>query len=336
MALLPKEMKDAWASALRTYLDWCGMEGLEDKLRFPISLMQARLFASSLAGIYRAEGVKKKLGHLRDFSLWADISKPSDGWNFNLDNLGTTFSAIASAEPHPKLTRAPLLSKHVREILSVVSLRHSLDDHFHLAMLTATIIGFTCLLRISEFTFKGAAADAEEFHRKPRGKDVVKLDNGREFNVHLPWDKLEKRGGARILIVDGFLGLMGADLLAMHLEKNEINQEDTLWSYIAETGIDRGKRVLINRTSWLNWLDARLAENNERPLHGTSIRIGGATQLILNGVDPNVVKSLGRWSEETSFYKFWRHVNVLISSRSLGVDTNDVPEEDEGDLYVLS
>ncbi|GAA5941049.1 uncharacterized protein JCM15063_000633 [Sporobolomyces koalae] len=335
MALLSKGTKDAWGSALRSYLEWCGMEGLEDTARFPITLDYARLFVSSLTGIYRVEGIKKKMIHLRDFSWWANVAESNDNWNFNLDRLKPAYSAMATVEPHPKLKRAPLLSKQFQQIFQLVATKHSLNDRFHLAMLTVTIIGFTCLLRSEEFTFKGKFAAADELDKKPRGKNVVRLRDGRGFNVYLPWDKVQKNNGTQISVVDGVLNLNGATLLAMHLDKNEIREDDFVWSYIAGRGMQKGHRMLINKASWLNWFNDRLAEINERPLQGHSIRIGGATQMLLNGVDPNVVKSLGRWSAKTSFYKYWRHVNALVSSRLIGVDTVDVPEEDVQDLYAL-
>ncbi|GAA6031760.1 hypothetical protein JCM8097_001975 [Rhodosporidiobolus ruineniae] len=59
---------------------------------------------------------------------------------------------------------------------------------------------------------------------------------------------------------------------------------------------------------------------------GHSIRIGGATQLLLNGVPPQIVQYLGGWSSESSFMKYWRNVNALISVGAI-TGATDLPEE---------
>ncbi|GAA6043810.1 hypothetical protein JCM8097_002058, partial [Rhodosporidiobolus ruineniae] len=57
-----------------------------------------------------------------------------------------------------------------------------------------------------------------------------------------------------------------------------------------------------------------LKELNEPPMKGHSIRIGGATQLLLNGIDPKIVMKAGGWSSEVSFLAYWRHAIVLIET----------------------
>jgi hypothetical protein len=60
-------------------------------------------------------------------------------------------------------------------------------------------------------------------------------------------------------------------------------------------------------------LDAILVANGMAKLHGHSLRIGGATQLLLQKWDPTKVKQLGRWKSE-AFSLYWRHICIILSS----------------------
>ncbi len=43
---------------------------------------------------------------------------------------------------------------------------------------------------------------------------------------------------------------------------------------------------------------------------GHSFRIGGTTFFLIKGVNPDVVKALGRWSSD-AFKKYWRNLEIL-------------------------
>ena len=44
---------------------------------------------------------------------------------------------------------------------------------------------------------------------------------------------------------------------------------------------------------------------------GHAFRIGGATELLLQGVPPDVVATQGRWKSQ-AFLKYWRQINSIL------------------------
>jgi hypothetical protein len=48
-------------------------------------------------------------------------------------------------------------------------------------------------------------------------------------------------------------------------------------------------------------------------VHGHSFRIGGATELLLGGIPPHVVASIGRW-KSMAFLLYWRKVSEVVAN----------------------
>lgn len=46
-------------------------------------------------------------------------------------------------------------------------------------------------------------------------------------------------------------------------------------------------------------------------LPGHAFRIGGATELLLQGVHPDVVSMQGRWSSD-AFLDYWRRIDTIL------------------------
>jgi hypothetical protein len=72
------------------------------------------------------------------------------------------------------------------------------------------------------------------------------------------------------------------------------------------TSEDPSKKV------WRKRLDELLTEAGLPTMQGHTVRIGGATQLLLHGVKPLVVKVMGRWSSD-AFQTYWRNIAVILA-----------------------
>ncbi|GAA5867464.1 hypothetical protein JCM1840_002146 [Sporobolomyces johnsonii] len=197
-------------------------------------------------------------------------------------------------------------------------------------MLSATLVGFGAVLRSGEFSVSKNKPTMLEMSKKMKLKNISQLDTG-IVQIHLPWDKANGWSG-RTVGVSSF-GLPTYKLLKHHLSLNKVEPDDFIFSYVAGKGKHKGKRRLITKASWRTWLDLMLREMKQLPLSGHSIRIGGATQMLLNGVDPKVVQAAGGWKSEESFLKYWRNVTALIEMGKI-LSAVGVPEEIEFEMEI--
>jgi len=55
---------------------------------------------------------------------------------------------------------------------------------------------------------------------------------------------------------------------------------------------------------------------------GHSFRIGGTTAYLMAGVDPDIVKKMGRWSSD-AFLRYWRNVNGIFEAHASSIEFAD-------------
>ncbi|GAA6031761.1 hypothetical protein JCM8097_001976 [Rhodosporidiobolus ruineniae] len=174
------------------------MEGFPDEARFPVTQDKARRFIASFVGLVQVSTVKKHLHHLKEA---CDIMQIE--WLVDLSSLQPLLLGLKAVQPHPKLTRPPLLAKNARILVERALLDPS--DPFHLAMLTTTLIGFGAVMRSGEFCFPRLEYTDEDFAKKARVSNLSKLSNG-AMQLKMPWDKTHGWLGRTVTIADFGLG----------------------------------------------------------------------------------------------------------------------------------
>ncbi|KAF8130911.1 hypothetical protein K438DRAFT_1643528, partial [Mycena galopus ATCC 62051] len=66
----------------------------------------------------------------------------------------------------------------------------------------------------------------------------------------------------------------------------------------------------LTRRKFLQCCNAIWAAHNIPTITGHSFRTGGTTELLLAGVNPDVVQAMGRWLSD-AFLVYWRHLDLL-------------------------
>ena len=128
-------------------------------------------------------------------------------------------------------------------------------------------------------------------------------------SFHIPWTKTTQGQGADIN-VSGHPRCSPVDALKAHLKLSADAPESShLFSYLDQSGRWRPltKAKFLDRCH-LTWNSLGLLR-----VHGHSFRIGGATELLLGGIPPHVVASIGRW-KSMAFLLYWRKVSEVVSN----------------------
>lgn len=78
------------------------------------------------------------------------------------------------------------------------------------------------------------------------------------------------------------------------------------------TSIGRdGTTQLPIKKNFIDSCKKLLSSSNLTPFAGHSFRIGGTVELLLSGISPKVVASLGEWSS-LAFLLYWRKIDEII------------------------
>lgn len=320
MHSLPESKEKAWGTAISCYHAWCSQEGIKDELRFPISTFRMTIYLSSLAGRLSKDTLKKRISSLREYSKWLMIP-------FEVDEklLKPWLDAAKQLQAPPKPKRPPFLAQDAERLIELVKkISNDYADLFHLCMLAASLVGWGCLMRSGEFTLKTASPTEGDLARLVKRRHVRFVADTDTFTLHLPHDKTHGAQGRDVAL--STFGLPINNILRQHLVENNIQDDEALFTYTATRGRHKGERVTITRDSWLRWLDSQLQDLGLPKLSGHSLRIGGATQLLLNGVSPLAVKAAGGWSDIDSFLGYWRQIPDIVALNKKGQRATAPPD----------
>jgi hypothetical protein len=133
-------------------------------------------------------------------------------------------------------------------------------------------------------------------------------DGTHSAHFRIPWTKTTKEEGATVILTGRNDVLCPCRALRNHLDVNaDIPSSAALFAYRLPSGAHRNmiKHVFINFVTSI-WKSASLAH-----VSGHSFRIGGAVELLLAGVPPEVVAATGGWNS-LSFLLYWRRMEEIL------------------------
>ncbi|KAG1817141.1 uncharacterized protein BJ212DRAFT_1446732 [Suillus subaureus] len=121
-------------------------------------------------------------------------------------------------------------------------------------------------------------------------------------SIHIPWTKTTKEVGADISITACPHQTCPLTALEHHLAVNtSILNISPLFSY--------------KDTSTDGWVPLHCSEvweaQGSLALPGHAFCIGGATELLLEGIHPDIVATQGRWNSR-SFLEYWRRIETIL------------------------
>ena len=124
----------------------------------------------------------------------------------------------------------------------------------------------------------------------------------------IPWSKTEGSKGAKIVLTDLNDPTSPVPALRHHLAANT-NVPAGASLFVFET--DDGGWEPLTKSNWLArcneiWVAAGFA-----PLKAHAFRIGGCTELLLCGTNPDIVCVQGRWKSR-AFLVYWRKIQKLL------------------------
>lgn len=133
-------------------------------------------------------------------------------------------------------------------------------------------------------------------------------DGSRSASFHIPWTKTTREEGASVIVTARSDLLCPCTALRDHLGINrDVPGSSSLFAYTTRDG----QWEHMTKYKFMSfctdiWLKAALAH-----VLGHSFRIGGAVELLLAGVSPEVVAATGGWTS-LAFLLYWRRMEEII------------------------
>ncbi|KAF9455208.1 hypothetical protein BDZ94DRAFT_1316512 [Collybia nuda] len=244
-------------------------------------------------------------------------------WNYDV----TCFSNSNYLCPSPNFAKRPLVT-----IEAMVALKAGLDlsNAFDAAVWAVVCIAFWSYCRLGELLIPSLNLfdNAKHVSCASIPTSDHTLPNGTAYTTfHIPWTKTTAREGADISITSRQHVCCPLAALRHHTSAN-ILIPDTAPMFSFETA--DGAWAPMTKPWFMSWCNDVWVAAGFPDMPGHAFRIGGATELLLQGINPNIVATQGCWKSR-AFLEYWWRIEVILplfisnssnSSRTLNLDAS--------------
>jgi hypothetical protein len=295
------------ASALGRYRAFCRESDVPNELILPAVEPVLCAWLASMHGQVSSSTARNDLAGLRAWHIRQNRPFPtSERVTKILESIEHHRPARSRLPPRPPVTidMIRILVDHLFPSLS----------SFDLAVLACALVAFWAQLRMGEVLPTSRSTFSPDLF-----PTRASWGSSRKPTITLPWTKTTKSRGAVVRIPPQSSRTCAVSALSRYLRKHPAPATAPLFSYYGRDG----QLVPLTKKAFIDCINAIWSGHNIPRITGHSFRIGGSTELLQRGVNPDVVKVSGRWSSD-SFLRYWRKAdevlpmhldNVVISSR---------------------
>ena len=301
-ALAPNTKSTYGAGPLR-FTQFCDKWDIAEEDRMPASYALLCAFIGEHKGLQSGNTIKSWMSGLRSWHVMNHAPwYGDDEWV----QLART-SANKEGTKHKQPLRAPVSIEHLSALLRVIDL----SNPFHAAVFAVALCAFWACRRLGEIVVTTAAAFDERYHvlRSAAIDARTHRDGSRSASFRVPWTKSTKElGAAVILTARNNSPLCPVAALENHIAVNKsVPSSYTLFAYTTPSGQPKNllKHEFLDFVMGI-WSSAMLAH-----VLGHSFRIGGAVELLLAGVPPEIVAATGGWTS-LAFLLYWRRMEEIL------------------------
>jgi hypothetical protein len=135
--------------------------------------------------------------------------------------------------------------------------------------------------------------------------------------LHLPWTKTQRWDGDVVHLVEQSKRFNATQAIKRHLNSSQLDPADPLCAYK-----EGDCAVVIDKKDFMLMCNGIWSQHGFDRYTGPSFRIGGTTMLLRSGVEPGVVKKMGRW-ESDAFILYWRDLESIFSHHAANLKAEE-------------
>lgn len=223
------------------------------------------------------------------------------------EKLRRVLKGVENATPASSFReqRPPVTTKMLRMLHMGLDLRDGLDAAV-LAIANTSLYG---QLRLGEILPRVEKLEKFDGTRQPAVSNLSRpFSAAGSRTIHLPWSKTKRARGEDVVITRQEGRTDPITALENHIRINKLSSHHPIASFRDAQGV----RKALTKQRFLRRCNSIWRRYKIRRITGHSFRIGGTTHYLLVGVNPEVVKTFGRWSSN-AFLRYWRSLDALAS-----------------------
>ena len=291
-----------YAAGMKRFTQFCDQWDIPESDRMPASYALLSAFIAFHIGKEAGNTIKTWLSGIH---AWHAVNHAP--W-YGDDKWVHLCRTVANREgtSHEKPPRPPASLHHLRV------LRHALDISipFHAAVWVTALAAFFGCRRLGELTVLNLSSVDPIFNvmRSPSPFIRILPDGICSSDFHIPWTKSTKERGADVVLTARSDDLCPCAALLNHfMVNNKIPADQPLFSY----ELPHGRYRPLTRQDFLSFVNKIWSDAGLLHIYGHSFRIGGAVELLLAGVPPEIVAATGGWTS-LAFLLYWRCIKEIL------------------------
>lgn len=306
-----------YGAGLLRFHQYCDSRSIPESSRMPAS---DRLLASFIASWANKVAATTAQNWLAGIHFWHNLhGAPWYGHGLLKTATAGLSKVVPDSSKRPR--RPPVTLEHMHALFRGLDLSNAFDS----AVFAVACVAFWCCCRYETVTSSGTCTHSvrlgelvtnsvnsfDTARHVSRSTDIRRLflPNKVPFTVfHIPWTKTTHGNGADIVAskIDDLTNPVTA--FDHHLSANaSVPLSAPLFAYETAGGgwAPMTRPWFLARCNQV-WKDVGLME-----LTGHCFRIGGASELLLQGIPPDVVAMQGRWKSR-AFLEYWRKIESIL------------------------
>jgi hypothetical protein len=294
--------RENYGAGLLRFHQYCDSRHIPESQRMPASDFLLASFIASWAGKVAATTAQNWLAGLH---FWHNLhGAPWFGHSILRSATAGLAKVVPESSKRPR--RPPVTLEHMHALFRGLDLSNAFDASVFAVACTA----FWSCCRLGELIIVNANSFDPSRHVSRSSSFTRRIPpEGVKYSVlHIPWTKTSHVDSADVIIsnLDDITNAFTA--MNHHLTANAtVPPHAPFFAYeTAEGGwAAMTKPWFLARCNQI-WRSVNLLE-----LTGHCFRIGGATELLLRGVPPDVVAVQGRWKSR-AFLEYWRKIESIL------------------------
>jgi hypothetical protein len=307
---LARGTKGNYTSIINSFLKFCADNNVPRKDQFPATEF---ILCGFIASLDRSVAGSTASTAVTALKRWHELH--NQPWNGS-ERLALMVKGVANNAPasSKREKRTAVTTKMLADLASALVQ----DDPKDMAVLACALVAFFGQARLGELLSSSRLKHNPKSHPS-RDSVVILLDNNSR-EVLLPRTKTNQIDGQSIIITKQKDPLDPVKAIECHFRINHsLEPSDHLFAYRIQNS--RHRRHSLTHEDFMRRVNNIWSKLGYPRITGHSFRIGGTTMMLRNGVPPEVVKELGRWSSD-AFYEYWRDLPTIAKQHVQLLDLN--------------
>lgn len=303
---LEPKTRSNYAAGLLRFTQYCDSRGIPEEERMPASEDLLSAFATVMAASKVSQETLNNW--MSGLAAWHQINGLP--WFGNGKPLKMTKVAVGKLAPvssrRPK--RSPVTYEHMVTLREGLNLRNSFD----VAVWAAATVAFWSCCRLGELLVLSSNSFDNSRNIAQSVPVTFKVLRGGERTAcfHIPWSKSTHEKGADIVVTGNDESSDPFAALQHHMKVNvgtSSAQDIPLFAFRSATN----EHTPLTKDMFMRRCDEIWKKSNMSSIKGHAFRIGGATELLLRGIHPDIVQVQGRWKSQ-AFLEYWRKIETVL------------------------